>query len=416
MQTAATRSSRYSLLTVAQLVVRVSGALLSALAAGLILYLNSRTISESAAFSIAYSADPFMIWSLAILGLLGIWSAFVAIRKLNGKQPSEAPDKLLQSSLILIPVWVTIAIAAGYLLDQKISLAFLTPLMILLVVIPLIITLALGIEKIQHGTVQHFWGLVTGSIFVTMPLTMLLEGVLLLIAVSLVSVKIASNPDLYTLFLSLSQADAASQAQLQHAYSQLTPLLSSPTVIYGLILGLCVLAPVVEELFKPLMIWAFAKRSLTPAQGFGMGLICGAAFAVLESALAMRMATSLSFVQLLLGRTGTSTLHIFCTGLMGWAIVSGWRDGNVLRTALTYTGVVLMHGLWNFFAFLMGYGALSISLPQTVESLAPASPWILALLFVLMVTILWVMKVRILAQTPPPLIQLPAENMNEGQA
>jgi hypothetical protein len=65
---------------------------------------------------------------------------------------------------------------------------------------------------------------------------------------------------------------------------------------------------------------------------------------------------------LLAMRAGTATMHIADSALMGWALVSAWRERRFLRLALVYGAIILVHGAWNFLALAYGLTILPTAL------------------------------------------------------
>jgi len=63
----------------------------------------------------------------------------------------------------------------------------------------------------------------------------------------------------------------------------LQPVAMTPSVLISVLLMVSGVVPLIEELVKPLGLWVLVGKKLTPAQGFVGGLLCGAAFALLES-------------------------------------------------------------------------------------------------------------------------------------
>jgi hypothetical protein len=98
-----------------------------------------------------------------------------------------------------------------------------------------------------------------------------------------------------------------------------------------------------------------AKRLQRPSQGFCLGVISGAGFALVESLLASSTPGQ-GWGQLLAARAGGGLMHIFASGLMGWGIASAWQ-GKRLRLLGTYVLSVLIHGLWNSAAILIEAGS-----------------------------------------------------------
>jgi hypothetical protein len=141
------------------------------------------------------------------------------------------------------------------------------------------------------------------------------------------------------------------------------PLVLRPGVIAAILAYIAVLVPMVEELVKPLGVWLFARRIESPAQGFGLGILCGAAYSLVEG-LGVVGSGGPNWAAAVGVRAGTGLLHIATTGLMGWAIVSATREGRMLRLIATYVLAVMIHGLWNASAIVVALVAVANALGQ----------------------------------------------------
>ena len=126
----------------------------------------------------------------------------------------------------------------------------------------------------------------------------------------------------------------------------LAPYISNPLVIATVVGYIALAVPLIEELFKPLAVWIFARKIESPAQGFAMGLLSGAAFALIESLNASGDGT-VSWPAIVSIRAGTSLLHMTASGLVGWGIVSAFREKRILRFFAAYFTAVAIHGIWN---------------------------------------------------------------------
>lgn len=178
------------------------------------------------------------------------------------------------------------------------------------------------------------------------------------------------------------------------------------------LLVIVILIPLVEEIFKPLALWFFIKKQWSPAEGFSAGLICGAAFALVESLTAVVSVTQDNWLPTLIARVGTGLLHILASGLTGWALVSAWRDRKFIRLAVTYLISALLHGTWNFFAILYGLDNTGITLISPDAAIVKIAPWMLGVLIVGMLGALIVMNKKLQNSITPPIIpSLPAETI-----
>ena len=104
-------------------------------------------------------------------------------------------------------------------------------------------------------------------------------------------------------------------------------------------------------------LWGFAGKPLTPAEGFTMGAICGATFALFES-LGMFISPGVAegWGLLILGRTGTGILHTVTSAVMGWGLAAAWSQRKYWSLGASYLIAISLHGIWNLFGILSGFG------------------------------------------------------------
>ncbi len=155
--------------------------------------------------------------------------------------------------------------------------------------------------------------------------------------------------------------------------SLLAPYISNPIAIATGIGYIALIVPLIEELLKPLAVWIFASKIESPSQGFVMGLLSGAAFALIESLNASADGT-VSWPLIVSVRAGTSILHMMASGLVGWGIVSAFREKKFGRFFAAYFSAVLIHGIWNASAAGAGLSAIgeSIGRPEWLFNFVPA--------------------------------------------
>jgi len=184
----------------------------------------------------------------------------------------------------------------------------------------------------------------------------------------------------------------------------LAPYISNPIVIATGIGYIALIVPLIEELLKPLAVWLFATRIESPAQGFVMGLLSGAAFALVESLNASADGT-ISWPLIVSVRAGTSILHMTTSGLVGWGIVSAFKEKRYGRLFASYFSAVLIHGIWNASAAGTGISAIgeSIGKPEWLFNFAPALICGLLVMGVGMLAVLLASN-RKLRKTAKPLI------------
>jgi len=174
---------------------------------------------------------------------------------------------------------------------------------------------------------------------------LVLEALALVGMIVVVSILIANQPELVNRMMQLSEELPYLQGNPEDLFRMITPFLSSPAVILAVVTFIAIIVPLIEELFKPISVWFLAGRGITPAEGFAAGALSGAGFAIFES-LMLNAGVDDWLVGSVL-RIGTAVIHIMTTAMSGWALASTWRDGHYFRLALTYLGVVTIHGIWN---------------------------------------------------------------------
>ncbi len=392
-------------LTIAQLILAILGILLSI--AGLIM-LITLALTEPWIPDLD-SSQTGQILSLAwIVGLtivLTLPSLVLSIRRLRGfrsRQVSANMFLFASFSLLLIPLLIFVG---SRVIDHQGSVWQMAPLNILLVLIPIWWFTALGQFKLTGGSLQRLWGLSNVSIFLTLPIVFLVEIIFLGFGIIAAVFWVIQQPEFAPLLQQIQNQVAIDPFGIPNLNIDYLPLVQKPEIIFLAIAGIAVVIPLIEELLKPLGLWFLIKREPSPAEGFVAGLICGASFALLESALSLSAVPAENWIFTVAGRGGTGLLHIVTAGLNGWALAASWRDGKFIRIGLTYVLTVFIHGLWNFFAVLMGIGQVGTEFVISINpGLTQFAIWVLAGLALFLLGVLVLMNRKLRASSlPPPL-------------
>ncbi|MDX9863448.1 MAG: PrsW family glutamic-type intramembrane protease, partial [Anaerolineaceae bacterium] len=312
----------------------------------------------------------------------------------------------------------------GTLLTERAELAWalLPPLQTLLVFIPLwwLVVMGLRFLKMNHTPTQ--WSVIGVSMLVTPSVMVFLEILVFGLAFAGFAVWAASRPgiiaELEQLALRIANAPMEDPEVLERI---LMPYLQKPGVITGALVLVSGLIPFIEEIFKPLALWFLIPRKLTPREGFALGMISGAVFALIESLGNLVNPLAEMWSTVMIGRLGTGLLHVLTSALVGWGIASAWTHRRVLRLFLAYLAAVVLHGVWNFFALLLGFSSLIVpsaasSLSEVYAQAAQFAPYVLGLLSALMLFLLF-SRSRKLGQDPmeesfalPVLVNMEKEN------
>jgi hypothetical protein len=319
-------------------------------------------------------------------GILLLLAAFFTFQKTLQKSSADREAffnlSLWQWILILIVSGASILIGRWIGSVKTVNWLILPLLTIPAIVLPLALLLSIGVRGLPLGARWQSWTILGLGMTLIPFLLLLLEGMIGILVSIGVIVYITTQPELVYQLQGLSQQILTLGPQSEEARQLLYPWLTKPGAIITISLYVALLVPAVEELFKPLGVWLFARRIDSPAQGFALGALGGASYALIETIGVSGQGSD--WASLLFSRIGTGLLHITTSALMGTAIVYGVRHRGYLRLFGTYILAVTLHGLWNISALLYTFSNLAQTLGHTGR-LRTIQPIALAALVVLAV-------------------------------
>jgi hypothetical protein len=147
-------------------------------------------------------------------------------------------------------------------------------------------------------------------------------------------------------------------------------LTMEPWVVALIFVNLALLVPIAEEAFKTMAIWPLLRRKITPGQGFLAGAIAGAGLALFEALFVSE--PSQAWLTLIIGRTGTTLMHVFTAGLTNWALVVAIQNRKWGRFALTFIAAVALHGIWNASSVSIGLAGMIMEMDPSGSASAYA--------------------------------------------
>lgn len=296
------------------------------------------------------SVDPagFLIAAgLAWMGALLMPSAWFALLRLVNR-PLLNPQYLSWQRLSPIILLMVPVVWIGYVasITPAIAWFFLPPLNVLALSIPIVWYLALGGRGLRSASPQTAWGVFGTGLALGPGLILIIELIGAVIAVIALAIWLSPEPgfaeELQRLALKFQNATTFDPNDLIPFAEQ---YLMRRSVLVGGLLFIAVFVPLLEEFFKPIGLWLMKKQTLTPARGFLAGMLSGAAFGLFESLL--QGVAGEEWVILPLTRAGTSLIHIFNSGLVGWGFALAWQHRSLMPWLKRYLIAVLIHGLWN---------------------------------------------------------------------
>ena len=362
-------SARIDWLSIGQLGVGVLSCLICfLLAGGLILLANNPNWFDSNPIMETQSL-PMLAGLLTAIGFLNIPSILFSWRALSNQPPASPsrtnPFRLASLALISLPVWLV----GGQWLTQTSLAAVLLPIFnVLALLIPIWWLVEFGRRKLPGGSPQRNWGLVSASTGLTPVIVILVETFIAILVVIGVLAWLGREPGWMAKFNQLFIQFSQSEFNSDFLTSLLKDLLGNPLVIVTVFVVLGFLMPLTEELLKPLALWTLRKRMVTPAEGFGAGLVCGAGFAFIESvSLITQMGGGSDWSQTVILRITTSLLHMTTSALTGWGLANAWIQKKHGRAVLAILAATGLHGLWNSLV-------VSVALIPLFNSLGEQSP------------------------------------------
>ena len=369
------------------LVILISSALFSFI--GSLIMLLSSAISIAMPSPLIGNANIFTTLSittmLAVFGICSIPGIVFLIQKLSPKfqqkpQDEQDPFDDLPFSRMTLPniiLAVTIVLLTiTYLVSTQWEAArwILPFLQVPAVLVPVYWLVQFATRKVYPRSPKRHW-IAFGLDLTIQPLLAVSAEVLLFIVMMIpVIIYLAANPDIAEQAFFTLQEFGSMTMSAEEMERTIATWLQNPFAILFIQTFVAVLVPLIEELVKPILIFRWIKRPLTPLDGFWLGLIGGASFSIYETfGNIANMVLVEDWYILLITRLGTSLLHMGTTALMGWALMKTFNDKKWFRFIWAYASVVLMHGAWNFFAILQGLASLPMDTPPNIFALAPIS-------------------------------------------
>ncbi len=307
--------------------------------------------------------DILLPSGLFLCAILLIPSAYYSLSRLKHKPSRPAsirPIRAWQATLILV-LWLSAILLGNWLETPLKESRLLTPLFYLLSIALPVLTLAwIGLGGLPLGSRQRFWSTFGVGMLAGPGLAAMLEFLIYLGLVVLSLLFLAAHPEWMAAFNQI-KAQLSSTKDLDTILMVIAPYLMNPLVILLAIAVMSGLVPLIEELVKPIPVWLMAGRLHSPAQGFALGALSGAGFALVEGLVAASSSGG-DWGALAVARAGGSLMHILTTGLMGWGIASAWQERRILRLLGLYGLSVLIHSTWNALTVMIVFGSLRIFL------------------------------------------------------
>lgn len=206
---------------------------------------------------------------------------------------------------------------------------------------------------------RRAWGQFLVGMWAMPAVALVLEILLFIPSLLLLGLGLVLTPDGRTMIDMVSKLltrDASIFAD------SLLDLSLQPWVVGLMLFNIAFLVPLLEEAIKTLSLWPLLRRKPTPAQSFLGGALAGAGFSMFEALFASEPGQL--WLAIVVGRTGTTLMHIFTAALTNWALAMAVRDRRWGTFGLAYLGAVGLHAIWNASSVGMGLAGLILESDQ----------------------------------------------------
>lgn len=304
-----------------------------------------------------------LVTSLMITTALLLFPAgWLSLQRLRSKEirPFQFPKLRPWMWLLYVFFWSLSLVLAALLYDAPGAGWYLPLFHFLSIALPVYAFVHILAGKISLGSNQRVWGVFSAGLLIGPALSIVAEIALVLFSLVIAGLVLGFNPqNLESFQRILEQIQDA--PDLDSLMLTIQPVARNPwTLVIGLVL-LSGFVPLIEEICKSVGVWLVFDKLDTPAQGFALGAVSGAAFALLES-LGASITPDSAWGAALLTRAASSMMHILAAGIIGWGIARARIQKKYLGTIGFYLLGISIHSLWNAGALLSVIGGMRLAI------------------------------------------------------
>jgi RsiW-degrading membrane proteinase PrsW (M82 family) len=292
-------------------------------------------------------ATTLVASTLIAIGLLLLPVAWLSAKRLRGWDfDSFILPPLRPWAWVLIPsVWLLVLVLATLFYNAPGASWYVPFLHFFSIALPVYFVIRIAVNRISLGSSQRAWGVFSVGLTLSPFLAIIGEVTMFALGIIVAAIYLSFNPnqalEVERLVQQINQAP-----NLDSLVYLLGPYLKNPLTLITALSFLSFLVPIIEESAKSLGVWLVSDRIKSPAQGFALGVLSGAGFALAESLSASLTADS-SWGITLSVRAITSGMHMLATGLVGWGIAYARLEKRYLRLVGMALLAMFLHSVWN---------------------------------------------------------------------
>jgi len=307
--------------------------------------------------SMIYSAT--FAFTGILLGVVSIISLLRSMDKPFARAQVSTSFEAWKVATSVVGAALALLIGSWIRENQTVNWLVLPLLTVPAVMLPIWALIGMATKDLSLGSRWRMWSTLGISLTITPFLSFVLEAMLVIAILFIVILYAVVNPEAAAAFEKLSTQFAYMNVQSEEALRLLTPYITKPVVVIPVMIFFSIIIPLLEELIKPLAVWLLARKLDSAAQGFSLGALSGAGYAIWETFNASGQTADWGI--LLFTRIGTGLLHITTSALMGGAIFMAIREKRYLRLFGTYLLAILLHGFWNASAVTTSFAGLMVT-------------------------------------------------------
>lgn len=319
------------------------------------------------------SAGTFGLVILILPGILLNVQSFLNLPAFWREDKFRIPDHILLPTIII--AWPASLIVGQIASGNHWSSAFVLPVVTILAIgLPILLYIRISLRGLALPPARRGWSIFGASLLVSPVLALVFEalavGVILIVYMGYAS-RVPGLKDVLSTLVSSLQSGSATENETMHLAASLA---FAPGAMIALLTTFSIAVPVIEETIKIAVIWVYLGRLRRPLDGFVLGILCGAAFALTES-LGFASAGAADWTANAAARATAALPHILNSGLLGWALVSAWKEHRYGRLTATFLAVILVHGVWNAVSLGIALSEFSPFIANVPALLQNRYPW-----------------------------------------
>lgn len=325
-------------------------------------------------FRVSLYLAAFLLASV-LVGRVGL----LALRRLRNRPEETARLRPLSIwlGLLLLFGWILSIILTAVLNRGVFSQWFAIPFYLSSIGIPVYALTRLAAGGLDVGSKLRAWSALSAGMTVAPLLSILAEGLAVLLGIVVIAIYAALDPGRIQALQSLMEQVKRAASQ-EETLLLLGPYLTSPLALLGGLLLLSVVTPLVEETAKSLAVWLAWRKLASPAQGFALGALSGAGFALMEG-LFISAAPNETWGFTLGIRAASASMHVLASAVIGWGIGMFAAQKRFLPMLGRYALGISFHGLWNACVVVTTFSSGRMLLPSAGSAL----PNVAASIFIL---------------------------------